>query len=201
MRSPKKYLSAVVLLLPLVVAAVLAHQPPAQADHPLSVDVVNTPLPVSGRVAIEGTPTVGVAGSVTIGNPAANPVLTRTVDSTQPYQAELNFSIATGQGGAPLPGIPAGKRLVIEHMSVYFFLVPASSIVFCGLAVQPNFSATDPMVCQDTGGGNYTGNAQTKVYIDAVTTPGTPNFQVNADNLASGGSATALISGYLVPIS
>jgi hypothetical protein len=178
--------------------------PPTGTSGSAPVTIVSPiPLPVTQSGAWNVGIVSGFPSSLTIGNLAMNPVLTRDVDSfsMQPFQAELHFTITNGQGGAQLPAIPAGKRFVVEHMSINFFLVPTSGIDFCGLAVQPNFSATDPMVCQNTGGDRYTGNVQTKVYLDATLTPGTPTVQVNASNFSSGGSATALVSGYLVPIS
>jgi hypothetical protein len=87
-----------------------------------NVNVLNTPLPVSGNV------TATLAGDVnaTISNPLNNPVLIRDVDAQGAktlWQEQFAFQIAHGTFGTvfnfPL-GAPAGKALVIEHMHLSY---------------------------------------------------------------------------------
>jgi hypothetical protein len=81
-----------------------------------NVNVINTPtvnLAPGGSVGITGTPTVQV------GNTLTNPVPVRNVnDALSPFQQRLLFNIDPGstQGQADI-NVPAGKRLVIEHIS------------------------------------------------------------------------------------
>jgi hypothetical protein len=79
-----------------------------------SVAVTNTPLPVTGTVGLTS------GSSVSIANTAANPVLIRDVDGTkEPFQTRLSGAAANSAGVNSDPiSVPAGKVLVIEHVSV-----------------------------------------------------------------------------------
>ena len=71
------------------------------------------------NVNIANTPSVDIAGAVTVGNPATNPVLTREAGKA-PYSA-------TCGGGGQIQGrcaiasctftVPDGRRLVVESMT------------------------------------------------------------------------------------
>src|SRR6266568_4786805 len=95
------------LLIPLVLAC-LALLPIAQAaPSPSNVMVVNTP---------------------------ASPVPVRDVDNParQPFQAEVVGGFADGAsttGDIPITTVPAGKVLVIEHVSVFGAMLPGQKMV------------------------------------------------------------------------
>ena len=107
------------------------------------VRVVNTPLPVSGNVAVTGTvgihgtptvnvgtptvrlatgTTVGIAGgtSVSINNTSANPVITQDMDSpgrNPYYQTVPCYSASSNQCQALFPAVPANMRLVVQYIN------------------------------------------------------------------------------------
>src|SRR6266568_3412190 len=95
------------LLIPLVLAC-LALLPIAQAaPSPSNVMVVNTP---------------------------ASPVPVRDVDNParQPFQAQVVGGFADGAattGDIPITTVPAGKLLVIEHVSVFGRMLPGQKMV------------------------------------------------------------------------
>jgi hypothetical protein len=96
----------------------------AQANPKESnVNVINTPLPVTGSVAA----TVSGNISATIVNPANNPVLIRNVDAQgvkELWQEEADFTINAGlqRGDFVFPvAAPEGKALVIEHMHILYY--------------------------------------------------------------------------------
>src|SRR6266581_8083891 len=103
------------LLIPLVLAC-FALLPIAQASpSPSNVNVVNTP-------------------NVNVVNTTASPVSVRDVDNParQPFHAEAVGGFADGAsvtGGILIPTVPAGKRLVIEHVSVFGAMLPGQKMV------------------------------------------------------------------------
>jgi hypothetical protein len=134
-----------------VAAALMSHftSPPATAIAPIPVQVTNTPLPVQGTVSanvvnpvtvsgtvnanINGTPTVNANvtnASLTVGNPATNPVLVRDVDNAanNPFESYVcraggvyTANCAPGLDTVTIPtttdsGAPV-KMLVIEYVS------------------------------------------------------------------------------------
>jgi len=100
--------------------------------HIENVNVVNTPLPVSGTVNV-GTPTVnlgagstvGINGSVQIGNSATSPVLVRDVDNParQPFTLSFNIPIRDNDSAAFASlTLETGRRFVILSVSVAGFV-------------------------------------------------------------------------------
>src|SRR5438552_13850372 len=93
------------LLLTPILLSCFALLPIAQAaPYPSNVNVVNTP-------------------NVNVVNTPASPVPVRDVDNParQPFHVEAVAGFADGAsttGGILIPAVPAGKRLVIEHLSV-----------------------------------------------------------------------------------
>jgi len=187
------------------------------------VSVVNTPLAVTGTVTanigtptvnanINGTPTVNVASlppvsatltnsSITVANPATNPVLVQIVDRV-PYQQYLSLT-ATG-GTTPDPGcssttsceativVPAGKRFVVEHVSARAqgqggqkYIASLRGIDWMVLTYQGTFSGID----------FFTASDPMHIYIDP-TSPA-PAVAVTSTN-GQAFFASFDISGYLV---
>jgi len=70
---------------------------------PQNVNVVNTPLPVTGTVAIE--------------NSSGNPLLVRDVDRSTRQPVQLNIPIPLNEI-PPIIHVPLGKRLVLEYASI-----------------------------------------------------------------------------------
>jgi hypothetical protein len=110
-----------------------------------NVNVVNTPT-VSAQqsgpwnVSLNGTPTVGLdAANNTVKIDAATPVLVRDVDNgRQPFQATAAGSFNNGfrnTGLTVITTVPAGKRLVIEHVSVEGNMLPGQKMIFASIEV------------------------------------------------------------------
>src|SRR5438132_10795306 len=104
------------LLLTPILLSCFALLPIAQAaSSPSNVNVVNTP-------------------NVNVVNTPASPVPVRDVDNPakQPFQAEAMGGFADGAsttGDIPITTVPAGKRLVIEHVSVFGTMLPLQRLV------------------------------------------------------------------------
>ncbi|MCU1382780.1 MAG: hypothetical protein JWL71_1477 [Acidobacteria bacterium] len=180
---------------------------PKQADAAVAtaVQVVNTPLPVSGTVDANVTGNV----AVTVGNSAANPIPVHVVDGTsdQPYSLNVNINIANGGSGGTANGdtngsqsfaVPAGKRLVVETVSMYRPGDIGQSVqVFVNTRLNNLYSAfaVPPAAANNS---TYTGATQAmKFYAD----PGTRGL-VNAFRSGSTGaeSVTVAIAGHLVDV-
>jgi len=126
------------------------------------VNVVNTPLAVSGTVNanINGTPTVNVASlppvnatltssSITVANPVASPLPVHDVNdpADNPYSATVCFSPSAVEGCTPaastftIPGTtPSGqavKQLVVDFVSGTCYTVPGGEVTHLSLLVTP----------------------------------------------------------------
>lgn len=110
----------------------------AAAPPDKDVRVINTEteaVPVRGTVRArqQGDWTVGIVGTPTVevGNTEAAPVLTRDVDrpTAQPFKAEVVLNVPDGNGGEnAFVTIPAGKILVIEHVSAWGSVPPSEQM-------------------------------------------------------------------------
>ena len=133
-----------------------------------SVTVVNTganPVPVvqQGGVTLNGTPSVNIANS------AVSPVPVRAVDSSTAQPVFQSRSVESSANTTPvaffLYRVPAGKLLVVEHVSARVNVVPgvkilagfmqdefADSPFFGGIELLPVFTGTnrprDPSIPQ-----------------------------------------------------
>ena len=93
---------------------------------PSHVIVDNAAIPVTGTVSLEAGTEVAIAGtpSVTIGNTPANPAVVRDTDAhaRQPFQQRAFLSMDDGSFASNIVeyAVPAGKRLVIEHIDAIF---------------------------------------------------------------------------------
>src|SRR5438094_7734660 len=104
------------LLLTPILLSYFALLPIAQAaPSPSNVNVVNTP-------------------NVNVVNTPASPVQVRDVDNPakQPFQAEVVGGFADGAsstGDITIATVPAGKRLVIEHVSALGTMLPTQKVI------------------------------------------------------------------------
>jgi hypothetical protein len=93
---------AIALALPRPTVGQKPDAPATSNKPPQNVNVVNTPLPVTGTIEV--------------GNPGNSPLPVRDVDaaSRQPFQAEFHIPLFD----VPRIQVPAGKRLVFEFVSM-----------------------------------------------------------------------------------
>jgi hypothetical protein len=116
-------------------AVTLVPQKAAKGSGTDAVRVVNTPLPVTGTVhaTLSGTPTVNIGklppvdvefpSSLHVTNPTiksqAVPLLTRDAGAMHAFQAScvVNYTGLPGTG-CTITTVPAGKRLVIQLVSM-----------------------------------------------------------------------------------
>ncbi len=105
-------------------------QPVTKPSPSTPVQVTNdagNPVPVTGSVTGTVTGTVGLASgaSVSIANTATNPVLVQAV--REPFQVRLVGGADSSSAKSDDVPVPAGKRLVVEHVS--------TNVNFCGSGV------------------------------------------------------------------
>jgi hypothetical protein len=185
-----------------------------------NVTVVNTPLPVTGNLtatipgtvnvtgnvnaAVTGTVNATVSGQVTVNNPSNNPVLVRDVDGVQQeffQQRREQFLQSAGVGTLNFDAVPAGKRLVVEYVSIEV----GAAIAICRILTLPSQDfgqncALQPTFGQASGALQppWAANALTKFSVLPgdhlqVTTVGQQPVLSNPWTLAG------TISGYFVP--
>lgn len=226
--------TALVFLTSLAALVILPALPALHAANSLQgpdVTVVNTPanpVPVSlqgttsisGSVDITGTPNVNVVNSptvtlapgstVSIGNPASAPVLTRDVDS--PARQAVTFhdevSLPAGSLGDVSAGVftpPAGKRLVIEYVAGGVFLQPGQKAlvtVFTSLVSSGFFHPLTVVPQGDFSGlfarpEAFTVNQQLRLYSDA---PFPVRVQLQRNDATGSALLQLTFSGYLVDL-
>ena len=136
---------------------------------------------------------------MTLVAPLPLPVTDVDAASREPVQFSNAGSFTqAGFGSLDLVIVPAGKRLVIEHVSGTVNDTSGVGLNFCGLMV--DIETTDFLVCHPMGknelNNHYAANAQTKLYADAGQV-----VRFAARTLPGGGSGTlrGFASGYYVP--
>jgi hypothetical protein len=165
------------------------------------VNVVNTPTVEaiqSGdwNVQITGTPTVN------LNNSTANPVWVRDVnEARQPHTSQIliNFSEGAPTASGAFPAVPAGKRLVVEHVSVYGG-VPTAQKVFA-LITRPNNVNHAVVLHPQAAFFNFdyfTASESVKLYFDAGMSPGA---FANRNNTTGTSNLIFTISGYFIDAS
>jgi hypothetical protein len=165
------------------------------------VNVVNSPTVQSQQsgawnVGITGTPTVNVESTT------ANPVWVRDVnDARQPYlsQTFADFTAGAATASGTFSVVPPGKRLVVEHVSVYGG-IPAGQKLFALITRENNTNhavVLHPQANFPAFGGSdqFVASEEMKLYFDAGTTPGA---FANRNSTIGSGSLIFAISGYLV---
>ena len=122
-----------------------------------------------------------------------NPVLT-------PFKARVSFNLAALNDQRLLTTVPAGKRLVIEHVSYWFFGDTGFSLVFAALRTgqfgpmaeileinPPHASATSSFTIQDA-------SMMVKTYFEA----GEEVWVTATKNGGSSGGFEIIVTGHLV---
>jgi len=161
------------------------------APSPSNVNVVNTP-------------------NVNVVNTTASPVPVRDVDNPakQPFQAEVVGGFADGAsstGDITIATVPAGKRLVIEHVSAFGTMLPTQKVINGGSDViwADPFSTLIVQYHWDSQGSNADGSRDYFVASQLVrfyANPGPIQCFAERDSTAGANpnSVTFTISGYLV---
>ena len=176
-----------------------------------SVNVVNTPT-----VQLAGTSTVQVSGTtnVHVQNDSTTPVVVQDVSTPKrtPFQAAPGFPMPPFLDNNPISSsiaVPAGKRLVIEHVSARAvlsfgaqtpFVFFSISTTVAGVTVEHVLNVPQVFLfnCGSCGGATEAINSisqEMKLYADAGTT-----VQATAFSFSITGSPIDLnfaISGYL----
>jgi len=141
LRSKKLYLrNALIVAAAAMVVGISSTMAAAQPKPPVaSVKVVNTaaePIPVTvapgTMVGISGTPTVALASdsSVKVTSTAENPLFVSSISSREPFQVSFFDGANEGENFFsvnPLT-VPAGKRAVIEFITLKVFVGPGQFV-------------------------------------------------------------------------
>jgi hypothetical protein len=167
---------------------------PVQIMGPLPVPVIGA---VSGQVSVTGTVGLAPGSSVTVANPATNPVLVRNADEPPrvPYQIMV-------KGGDPqLPAVPAGKRLVIQNISARTFTNGQGMGMMKFQMGSPSQEYVFPMTFGGTSGaGNlWVGNVPTLIFVDSGRTG--RQFLFESATIGAERETEAMVSGYLLDCS
>jgi hypothetical protein len=168
-----------------------------------NVSVVNTPTVNigAGSVGITGMPNVTVANTIT------NPVPVRDTDNPaiQPFQTEIALDLTSFTSKVGTFTVPAGKRLVIEFVSIFaqvnqgqkelVNIETTAGNTVASYTVVPNFYGTE--VSSNPAFDVFVGNQQMRVYADPGSTVNILVYgQLNTNAL--GGQTVVSLSGYLV---
>ena len=140
--------------------------------------------------------------NVTVLNTGANPLPTRGVDNPvfTPYQATiapLEIQQA-GQGFADFPAVPAGSRLVVQHVSVFTQIV-TGTIVLAQIRNDAGAKTSFFVPVAPANGGPRvaTVDQSVQLYFDGGTVPHV-TYSIDAGSLNTVTGAFVTISGYLV---
>lgn len=206
-------LSIGVILLTVVIGMSIpqtGHGNAASMPPDKDVRVVNTaaervPVDVAGAVQAsqQGPWNVGVVGTVAVVNPTTGPLVVRDIDrpTAQPFNVNVDLVIPDGnQGENAFIPIPAGKLLVVEHISA-FASVPLDQVMeqFSVLTrVNPDqinrFHYLNDEKRSFQFANTHTVSENVRLYCDA------PSMTVRATRLTANGNVTVryAVSGYLV---
>ena len=188
----------------------LAQQGPPTRD----VNVANTPLPVTGSLAVQGAVTLAPGTSVNVNSSVQNPVRVRSVnDAIQPVQVSTTCS-TSALGCLPnIYTVPVNKRLVIEYASMNVCVLPGQSAQFSistsvgGTSATHYLNTAPPAAspgssaigCNSAAASSTTAvGQQIRLYADPGTTVTVEGARANGVN---GNQAFSFsISGYLVDV-
>ncbi len=190
----------------------------AAATAAAAVQVVNTaanPVPVTGNVtaALSGPITATVSGpltlasgsTVTVGNSALNPVIVQDAATARQPVFGGNGCFFSGAGCAvDLYTVPAGYRLVVEHVSVNIQLNADQYISNATIGqgiIGPNTpyigEPLDYFVPQQLAGTSiYQANFQTLLFYGANQIF---RLSLGKTSASGAGAANARFTGYLIP--
>ena len=177
----------------------VANTPNVNVANMPSVNVSNASLPVTGSVSINGTPNVNISNSSLTVTPGASDPGSPNFMPT----AASNNGVSQGQScEVMVPGPDSGHRLVIEYISAYGQVQPASSRV-TQVTVSENFFrfhyfAPSSQLPDGVGNNNWVVSQPVRLYID----PGASlTLDVSGDVNVTGGNCSIYYTGYLVPTS
>jgi hypothetical protein len=169
------------------------------------------PVPVSGSVAITGTPAVNVNNTpnVRVVNSASSPALTSSLDDPgrTPYQAAVTTFFCQHFFGGQIcdfsfPPVPSNRRLVIEHVGGQFTFTAVATVVFAAVGTPHVLGSRFPIpqVTVAPGAVFTVFDQAVKGYFDATTLqPGVSvSFLGTADLVATGNASFATLTGYLL---
>ena len=158
------------------------------------------------KAAQNGAWSVNLAtgSTVQIGNPASSPALVRDVDRphAQPFRTQVSSFFTSGSADTTVNSsatVPAGKRLIVEFVTVKITMPHGQSALFAKL----DTSAFDQFLTLTAAGNDSVGNtlviATHKVFV--ILDPGTI-VQTSAfrNSLTGGGNTLMTVSGYLEDI-
>ena len=153
----------------------------APGPPPSSVNVVNVP-------------------TVTVGNTALQPIPV-TPPLKEPLHANFSLAITNNEGASPFAYyyIPAGKRLVIEHLAAYCqsSTQPMEVIVFLETIALNQLSVLSTKSVPFVFGHTLnTGAGPVTAYVDQ----GAITVQVDRNSLNGTTNCTVSVLGYLTPL-
>jgi hypothetical protein len=182
-----------------------------------NVNVVNTadnPVPtlaqgitsVAGNVNVTNTPTVNLAPGTTVALDNSTPVLVRSVDDAvrQIFQEQVEINMPVGSfGDNAVILTPAGKRVVIEHVSAsgidqggeHLRYEVSTILRKDGVQVQSQHFLVSTR--QGANLGVFTASQPMRVYGDPDTTIVLSANRARADATAA---VTVTVSGYYVDV-
>jgi hypothetical protein len=153
------------------------------------VNTPSNPVPVT----LQGTSTV--SGNVVVTN---TPLPVQ--DIREPFQAS-NLSNSGADAALSFPAVPAGKRLVIEHVSAEVNITAAGVAVSNSALNRTDGGPADFFAVQPTASNAlnhfFVGTVQTKYYVDSGKSP---QVSCSVINGSSAGGISAFISGYFTPL-
>jgi hypothetical protein len=198
--------------LPVTAQGTIAVSGPVQAQQsgPWTVGLTpGTSVGLAPGTTVGFTPGTAVnatltGGTVSIGNPTTDPVAVRDVDrSGDPFQVTAFLNFQPGELNAVVSdlGIPAGKRLVVEHVSAFFSLPAGQTLVVAsisGIALHGGslLRGQDVFVPVQTAPTVFLEQHQTLLYIDGGFSVGVSAVRSLPDQ--GGGGAISVI-GHLTP--
>ena len=149
------------------------------------------PLPVTGAIGL------APGSAVTVANPATNPVPVNIDSGREPFEVRGVLGSATSVAVADLVQVPAGKLLVIEHVSAGLNVGSSATQATSNLHIVNAF-LNDFVGCVPAGSNALNHllvcSSQTKVYV-----PAGDKVQFAANALDSDGiNGEVFVSGYFV---
>jgi hypothetical protein len=220
----KKYLVMTAVVSGLAIIGGLMTPVPLVADKPniigpagtVPVTVTNTPLPVTGSVAISNSPTVaigntpnvnivnspivGLSSNASVHLNNTTPLLIQDSDNParQPFQGTATWTITDGFVGVcqTVLTVPQNKKAVIEFVSA-FIIVPGGQTVNRVQFIDRQLTGdiTHELHPLSNGGSLFNVEQQLRVYADSNSLINVCPFR---DQTAGAGSVLATVSGYLV---
>jgi hypothetical protein len=203
MTTPRSLSIGVAAIASIAVVGILSSSAPADAQNPYPgsapVNIVSSvPLNVSGNVALVP------GGAVEISNAPENPIPVYDVSKAvnEPFQhGTVTASFSSSSANVDIITVPAGKRLVIEHVSAWINASGPDGLAAITIGIAPGGPFDQPL-CQQVGktatGLNHFFQcaSTTKFYAESGQTV---RFFVSLAN-SDGGFHRVFVSGYYEPV-